>query len=140
MAMTMGSGGGPRAEINMTPMIDVLLVLLIIFLVITPTKSVGLPSQAPQPAPDDAPAVPNPGTLVIKVKGGGKLEVNTRQVTVIELPKKLLTEFHARKESAVFIEGEPDLQFSEVAKVIDIARGVGVERIGLMPKRGFAAP
>ncbi|MFN7924616.1 MAG: biopolymer transporter ExbD [Bryobacteraceae bacterium] len=131
--MMLGSRGGPRAEINMTPMIDVLLVLLIIFLVITPLKPVGLPAQAPQPSPDSAPSEPVPGTLVIHVRQGGELEVNTRRVTIIELPQKLHTEFHARKESTIFIQAEPDLEFAAVAKVIDITRGAGIERVGLMP-------
>jgi biopolymer transport protein TolR len=134
MAMTM-SGTGVKAEINMTPMIDVLLVLLIIFMVIIPAKPIGLPASIPQPAPDSAPPPP-PTQIVIVAKGEGLVEVNTRRIPVSDLAEKLLSIFHARPDVPVFIGGDPELEFGAVAQVIDVARGAGFTRIGMMPGRG----
>lgn len=134
MAMNLG-GSGTRAEINLTPMIDVLLVLLILFMVITPVQSVGLPTNAPQPSPPGALSDPTPGTLVIDVRGNGLVEVNTRPVAVDELQQRLMTEFHARPQSPVFIQADSQLEFHEVARVIDITRGAGIPQVGLMPGR-----
>ncbi len=127
--MTTGGAG----QINVTPMIDVLLVLLIIFMVIVPTKSVGLDSQVPQPAePSAAPAPPS--TIVIYVKGEGTLEVNHRPVMLTELPNQLLTVFHGRPESTVFVGGDPQLEFRHIAEVIDVCKGAGIRHVGLLPK------
>ena len=131
----MTSRKGVRAEINMTPMIDVLLVLLIIFMVIMPAKPVGLPASIPQPSPYSAP--PPPLTqIVIVAKGEGLVEVNTQRIAVSELAEKLLSIFNARPDVPVFVGGDPDLEFGVVAQVIDIARGAGLTRIGMMPGRG----
>ncbi|MEZ5398488.1 MAG: biopolymer transporter ExbD [Bryobacteraceae bacterium] len=135
MAMNLGGQRGVRAEINITPMIDVLLVLIIMFMVIVPLKPVGLPSQAPQPAPESAPARPDPRHVVVFIKGGGDLELNRQPLKTTELKPKLLSIFQGRPDGVVFIDAAPALEFAEVAQVIDIARGAGVENVGLMPGR-----
>lgn len=118
----------------MTPMIDVLLVLLIIFMVILPSKSVGFDSPVPQPA--DSPAVVEtpPATLVLYAKGGGLVEVNRQPVELQELASKLLAVFHGRPDSTVFVGGEPQLEFREVARLIDAAKDAGIKRVALLPK------
>ncbi len=130
MAMTTG---GP-AQINVTPMIDVLLVLLIIFMVIVPTKSVGLDSQVPQPDNQSSAAAP-PSTIVIFVQGDGNIEVNRQPVMVAELGHRLMTVFHGRPESTVFVGGEPQVEFRHIAQVIDVCKGAGIRHVGLLPKR-----
>ena len=127
------SGPGGRPQINMTPMIDILLVLLIIFMVIVPTKSVGLDSQVPQPADPGAPPAP-PSTIVIYVKSGGIAEVNRQAVPIAELGHKLLSVFHGRPDASVFVGGDPQLEFRDIAHVIDICKGTGIRRVGLLPK------
>ena len=127
------TSGGP-AQINMTPMIDILLVLLIIFMVITPTKSVGLDSQIPQQQNDASPAPTPPSTIVIYVKGEGALEVNRRPVMLSELANQLMSVFHGRPESTVFVGGDPQLEFRHIAQVIDACKGAGIRHVGLLPK------
>lgn len=118
----------------MTPMIDVLLVLLIIFMVIIPTKSVGFDSAIPQPADSAAVVAAPPATLVIYAKGGGMVEVNRQPVEVQDLARKLLAVFHGRPDSTVFVGGEPHLEFGEIARLIDAAKDAGIRRVALLPK------
>lgn len=115
-------------------MIDILLVLIIMFLVITPTRSVGLNATVPQERQEAMPTDP-PETVVIYAKGGGWVEVNHHGMAAEELPVKLMTMFQGRAESVVFVDGDKDLEFGEIARVIDVARGAGIGVIGLMPGR-----
>lgn len=117
-------------------MIDILLVLMIAFMLIIPRKQVGLNSQLPQPAPADAPAEPDPATVVLMVRGGGRVEVNQQPVPLEDLQKKLVSIFGLRRDALVFVDGEKNLEYRDVALVIDLARGAGVERVGLMPGHG----
>jgi biopolymer transport protein TolR len=131
MAMTTGGGSGFRAEMNVTPMIDVLLVLLVIFMVVAPMKPEGLPALVPQPpAPDNRPAPMN--DLVLTVRGDGAVALNQETVTLQELRERLAEIFKFRGDRVVFVRGEGGLDFAQVAKVMDIARGAGMTRIGLM--------
>jgi biopolymer transport protein TolR len=127
----MQSSARAGCEINVTPLIDVLLVLLIIFLVITPVTSTGLPAVSPQTAPPGAPEPP--GTLVVAIGADGALSVNRQPVTPEELPAVLRQAFAVRPASVLFVHGSPELSFGQVASVIDIGRGAGWERIGLLP-------
>jgi biopolymer transport protein TolR len=130
MAMSFGKSGKTRAEINLTPMIDVLLVLIIIFMVITP-RTTGLDALLPSPAPDSAhSAVPD--GVVITVLGDGTVRLNDEPLDRTLLHERLLRIFGTRANSVVFIRGEKDLDFGQVAEVIDITKGAGVDRVGLM--------
>lgn len=131
MGMAVGTGGGPRAEINITPMIDVLLVLIIIFMIITPLHPDGLPTLVPQPAASETqPDVAN--DIVITVRPGGSVLLNREEMDRTALRARLARLFAAHTSQAVFVHGEGDLQFHDVAEVIDLARGVGVYRVALM--------
>lgn len=130
MGMSVGPAG-QRAEINMTPLIDVLLVLLIIFMVITPIDPVGLPVHTPQQAPEAAPAYRR-NDVVLMVRGNGIVEINQHPVAVEDLSARLIAIFGGSPLATVFIAGEKELEFRHVARVIDLARGAGVKRIGLM--------
>ena len=138
MAMSMGGpGGGQTAEINVTPLIDVLLVLLIIFMVITPLTPKGLEALVPQPPPPNAKPEPNDRTVVVQVldsnQGKPKLKINQEDVSWDNLGARLTDIFKTRAERVMFVKGDPDIEFQNVAQVIDIAKGTQVvDKVGLI--------
>jgi biopolymer transport protein ExbD len=133
MAFTVGSHKGVMAEPNIVPLIDVLLVLLIIFMVITPLVPKGLDTLVPQPSPPDA--RPDPAaemrTVVVQVSRAG-LKINQEDTNWDQLGTRLEDIFKTRAEKVAFVKGEEDIQFAEVARAIDIMRGSGVEKVGLI--------
>lgn len=134
MAMAVGGSGGARADINVTPLIDVLLVLLIIFMVITPLTPHGLEALAPQP-PD--PKKPPPQDLdnravVIVIDKDKSMKINNEPTDTAKLGPRLQDIFKTRADRTVFVKGDPDLEFQYVARAIDIAKGAGIDKIGLM--------
>jgi len=141
MGMAMGSGGGQSADMNVTPLIDVLLVLIIIFMiVVTQEQRSGLRAQIPQPA-EDSQAPQNPvRTIVIRVLYSGEkqepsLKINADSVAWGDLKSRLHDIFKARAERVAFVQGEDEVEFQRIADVIDIAREAGVDRVGLLPEQ-----
>ncbi len=131
-----GSGSGPMASINMTPMIDVLLVLLIIFMVITPLTPKGLDALVPQPPPPGQQADQSDiRTVVIVLNRDGTMQINQDPVDEANLGARLTDIFKTRAERVVFVKGDPDLEFQRIGRAIDIAKGAGLDKIGLMTAR-----
>lgn len=133
MGFKVGSHKGVMAEPNIVPLIDVLLVLLIIFMVITPLVPKGLDALVPQPPPSNA--KPDPAaemrTVVVQVSRAG-LKINQEDTNWDQLGVRLEEIFKTRAEKVAFVKGEEDIQFAEVARAIDIMRGSGVEKVGLI--------
>ncbi len=135
MAMAVGGSGGPSANINVTPLIDVLLVLLIIFMVINPPDPKGLEALVPQPPKSDAPPPDPTRTIVIQIDANKMLKINQEDVTSETLGPRLEEIFKTRAERVAFVKGDPSLEFREVARVIDIAKSATVDKIGLLTQR-----
>ena len=135
MGMGGGGGKGARSDINVTPLIDVLLVLLIIFMVIQPTVVRGLDTLVPQP-PKDKTADVDTRTIVVQVlpggKGGPSYKINDDAVNLSELTDKLRTIFEARNDKVMFVKGDKDLDFAAVTPVIDDGHAAGVDNIGII--------
>ena len=137
MAMSMGSAGGSMSEINVTPMIDILLVLLIIFMVIVPTTPHGLDALVPQPPKNpQQQQQPNDRTIVVQVlyRAGQPpaYKINETDVTHAELLPRLTEIYSNRAERVMFVKGDDNVNFAAIADVIDIGKSANVDHIGLM--------
>jgi biopolymer transport protein ExbD len=133
MAFNVGGGGGVQSNINMTPMIDILLVLLIIFMAISPVHPKGLEALAPQPPPPNAPPPPeNDRTVVVTIAKDKSVKINQEDSSFEGLENRLMDIFKTRAERVVFIKGDPDLEFQTIARAIDIAHAANIDKVGLM--------
>jgi biopolymer transport protein TolR len=139
MAMSIGNKRGAAAEINVTPMIDVLLVLLIIFMVIVPTLPKGETAHAPK-SQKGGPA--DPGAVVLEVlkSSSGDLifSINHQVVAQRDLPARLASIYANRAERVLFLKGDDGLSFAQIAEVIDISHAAGADHVGLMTPQVLA--
>jgi biopolymer transport protein ExbD len=131
MSMDIG-GKGQKAQINVTPMIDVLLVLIIIFMVITPIVPRGLEAVVPPPSEVSPPPGYASREIVISIARNGAIEINQQPVAPGALPERLTELYRRHINDHVFVRGDRDLDYQAVAEVIDMARGAGWDRVGLM--------
>src|ERR1700754_1084636 len=135
MAMAAGdSGGAMSSEPNVTPMIDVLLVLLIIFMAVLPSMRKAIDIQLPDPNPSVQPANANSNQIVLEVKPGGQYAINSEVVTRDRLPTRLKEIYDPRPEKIIFVKGDPKAKYADIIDAMDVARGAGVKVIGVPPK------
>jgi biopolymer transport protein TolR len=137
MGMSVGQKGGTMAEMNIVPLIDILLVLLIIFMAISPTISMGLDALVPQPAPPNQQqdVVTQQATIVVQVFGDGKLKINEENATWDGLQARLDQIFKQRAQKIAFVKGDDTVLFDKVAQAIDIMRAAGIDKVGLLTPR-----
>ena len=143
MAFSTGGHGGLSSDINVTPMIDILLVLLIIFMAITPVTPHGLEALVPQPPKNNQPQQKENDTAIVLqvLKGSGSqpaYKINETDVQKSDLAGRLQTIFAARATKVMFIKGDKDLDFAPISNAIDIAKGAGVDHVGLMTPKILA--
>ena len=133
--MAMDVGGkktGPKSDINVTPLIDVVLVLLIIFMVLTPSMLKNIPTMVPEKAEDDAPAMPPDSAIMVEYTAKRELTVNSESISVEALAEKLSERLKARRQKVVFFKAEDQAPYGEVVHLLDIARGSGAETLAIV--------
>ena len=134
MAMSTGGGGGLTNDINVTPMIDVLLVLLIIFMLVVPMARKAIDVQLPDPTPTNTPATPSSDQIVLSVNKDGSFLINKEAVPKARLSARLHEIYDSRPDKIIFVKGDPKVKYQDVIYAMDVARGSGVKVIGFTPK------
>ena len=133
MGMEVGESHGSMSTPNVVPLIDILLVLIIIFMVITPRIPNGLDALVPQPNPNEKQAQELENkTVVVQVEMSGKLKINQEDTTWDGLGPRMETIFKERADKTAFVKGDNDVLFQDVARAIDIMRGAGIDHVGLI--------
>jgi biopolymer transport protein TolR len=137
MSLTFGARDGQSAEMNVTPLIDVLLVLIIIFMVVLPHHSQGEQAEIPQAASRDANVSSSENSIVVQLLSAGegkrpRIKINESEVAWDELSARLKEIFVARVQRVAFLKGDPEVEFAYVAQVVDLTRAAGADRVGLL--------
>lgn len=133
--MAMDVGGkkkGPKSDINVTPLVDVVLVLLIIFMVLTPSMLKNLSATVPEKAEETASPLPSDSAIVVEYTAKRELTVNQEAVATEGLGEKLTERLKGQRQKVVFFKAEDEAPYGEVVRLLDIAKGAGVETLAIV--------
>ena len=125
----------PRADINVTPFIDILLVLLVIFMTIAPTVPTGLKASIPEQPPPGPQRQEPEKVIVLSMDRNGVIKINENEIQASQLIEELQDILKTRNDRTIFVQGDDELLFSDMARLIDAAKGAGVERLGLVTEK-----
>jgi len=131
MGMDVSGRKGAMANINITPYIDILLVLLVIFMIITPIRQMDLDVKIPQTSEDTGGAV-DPTVIVVSISDSAQIAINQEPTSIGNLGAKLQEIYSARANKNMFISASAKLPYGDIVKIVDIAKGAGVGDIGLL--------
>ena len=133
MAMDVGgSKKGPRSEINVTPLVDVVLVLLIIFMVLTPSMLKNLAATVPEKSEENTPAMPTDSAILVEYTAKRELTVNSEPVATEGLADKLTERLKVQRQKVVFFKAEDEAPYGEVVRLLDIAKGSGAQTLAIV--------
>ncbi len=133
MGMAVGGTTSTKSDPNVVPLIDILLVLLVIFMVITPSTQKGIDLKLPETSQDQSGATSN--VIILSLKGDMTVMLNQQKVPYEILESRLRETYQTRQDKTIFIRANSKLPYKEVVKIIDIAKSAGVEVIGIVPER-----
>jgi biopolymer transport protein TolR len=131
MAMAAGGTGDYKSDINITPLVDVVLVLLIIFMVITPLLQMGYDVKVPPKSTNVNPQI-DPDQLIVSLTPQGKMLLNKQELTAPQLATQLTSILKNRRDKTVFFSGDDASLYGDVARVMDICRSAGATNIGIV--------
>jgi biopolymer transport protein ExbD len=130
--MQVGGGGSLRSDINVTPLVDVVLVLLIIFMVITPVVQMGYLIKVPPKAPANLPPAAVQDQIILRLQPDNRILINKDEVPVDQFPQRVRDIMHGNTSKMVFFQGSPDVDYDSTIKFLDMAREAGCKNIGII--------
>ena len=125
----------PRVDINVTPFVDILLVLLVIFMTLSPTVPTGLKASIPEQPPPGPQRQEPEKVIILSMDRNGVIKINQNEIQASHLIEELQGIFKTRSDRTIFVQGDDELLFSDMARLIDAAKGAGVERLGLVTEK-----
>ena len=132
MAMNVGASGGPKSDINITPMVDVILVLLIIFMISVPLLQMGYPVQVPPKVQTAAPPPMQEDQIIVRMDAQGQTFINSSQIPYRDFGGKLQQALTGRQSKVVFFAADGELPFDKVVDFMDLVRNNGAENLGIV--------
>ncbi|MFL6197600.1 MAG: ExbD/TolR family protein [Thermoanaerobaculia bacterium] len=132
MAMNVGASGGPKSDINITPLVDVVLVLLIIFMVITPIVQMGYAVQVPPKVETSVPMPQDSNQVIVRLDAEGRPWINKQMLSMSDFPAKLREVLTGRSSKVIFFAADGELEYDRVAQFMDVCRDNGAQNLGIV--------